>query len=125
MFHDDFQSSCHTLRVEGISPNGKWVDKWNGDWQAGVKSINDSNFFYEIPKYSARADETSLIVSTQKFSVHALVTGSSLLSQHSTYARNCWKNDVTNLYLSMKPVRLPLMNYEVILITIWELVRRK
>ena len=52
------------------SPNGKWLDKWNGYGQAGVKTVSGSNVFYQIPKASTKSSEThsGLVVSKQKFS---------------------------------------------------------
>jgi len=52
------------------SPNGKWLDKWNGYGQAGVKTVSGNNVFYQIPKASTKSSEThsGLVVSKQKFS---------------------------------------------------------
>jgi hypothetical protein len=68
--YDDFESGTYTLPDGGKSPNGKWEDRWNGYGNAGVKSINGNNFFYEIPKTSVQTSEThsSLVVTSQKYS---------------------------------------------------------
>ena len=68
--YDDFQGGTYSLPEGGISPNGKWVDKWNGYGQAGVKTINGNNVFYEIPKTAIEPGTThsSLVQTSQKFS---------------------------------------------------------
>jgi hypothetical protein len=68
--YDDFQGGTYSLPEGGISPNGKWVDKWNGYGQAGVKTINGNNVFYEIPKTAIQPSTThsSLVQTSQKFS---------------------------------------------------------
>lgn len=68
--YDNFQGSTYALKDGMTSPNGKWLDKWNGYGQAGVKTLSGNNIFYQIPKTSTRSSEThsGLVVSKQKFS---------------------------------------------------------
>ena len=68
--YDNFQGSTYTLKDGMTSPNGKWLDKWNGYGQAGVKTLSGNNIFYQIPKSSTKSSEThsGLVVSKQKFS---------------------------------------------------------
>lgn len=68
--YDNFGGSTYALKDGMTSPNGKWLDKWNGYGQAGVKTVTGNNIFYQIPKSSTSSSEThsSLVVSTQKFS---------------------------------------------------------
>jgi hypothetical protein len=68
--YDNFQGSTYALKDGMTSPNGKWLDKWNGYGQAGVKTVSGYNVFYQIPKASTRSSEThsGLVVSKQKFS---------------------------------------------------------
>ena len=68
--YDNFQGSTYALKDGMTSPNGKWLDKWNGYGQAGVKTVSGYNVFYQIPKASTKSSEThsGLVVSKQKFS---------------------------------------------------------
>lgn len=68
--YDNFGGSTYSLKDGMTSPNGKWLDKWNGYGQAGVKTLSGNNIFYQIPKSSTSSSEThsGLVVSTQKFS---------------------------------------------------------
>jgi hypothetical protein len=68
--YDNFQGSTYALKDGMTSPNGKWLDKWNGYGQAGVKTLSGNNIFYQIPKSSTKSSEThsGLVVSKQKFS---------------------------------------------------------
>ena len=68
--YDNFQGSTYSLKDGMTSPNGKWLDKWNGYGQAGVKTLSGTNVFYQIPKASTKSSEThsGLVVSKQKFS---------------------------------------------------------
>ena len=68
--YDNFQGSTYALKDGMTSPNGKWLDKWNGYGQAGVSLSLGSNVFYQIPKASTKSSEThsGLVVSKQKFS---------------------------------------------------------
>jgi hypothetical protein len=68
--YDNFGGSTYALKDGMTSPNGKWLDKWNGYGEAGVKTVSGNNIFYQIPKSSTSSSEThsSLVVSTQKFS---------------------------------------------------------
>ena len=68
--YDNFQGSTYNLKDGMTSPNGKWLDKWSGYGQAGVKTLSGNNVFYQIPKISTRSSEThsGLVVSKQKFS---------------------------------------------------------
>lgn len=68
--YDNFQGSTYALKDGTTSPNGKWLDKWNGYGQAGVKTVSGNNVFYQIPKSSTKSSEThsGLVVSKQKFS---------------------------------------------------------
>ncbi len=68
--YDNFQGSTYALKDGMTSPNGKWLDKWNGYGQAGVKTDSGNNVFYQIPKASTTSSEThsGLVVSKQKFS---------------------------------------------------------
>jgi Bacterial Ig-like domain/Domain of Unknown Function (DUF1080) len=68
--YDNFQGSTYALKDGMTSPNGKWLDKWNGYGQAGVKTLSGNNIFYQIPKASTKSSEThsGLVVSKQKFS---------------------------------------------------------
>ena len=61
----------HTYyQKEVTSPNGKWIAKWNGYGQAGVKTVSGNNIFYEFPKTSMQSGEThsNLVVTSKKFS---------------------------------------------------------
>ena len=68
--YDNFQGSTYALKDGMTSPNGKWLDKWNGYGQAGVKTLSGNNIFYQIPKASTKSSEThsGLVISKQKFS---------------------------------------------------------
>lgn len=68
--YDNFQGSTYALQDGMTSPNGKWLDKWNGYGQAGVKTVSGTNIFYQIPKSSTMSTEThsGLVLSKQKFS---------------------------------------------------------
>ena len=68
--YDDFQSGTYVLPEGSTSPNGKWIAKWNGYGQAGVKTVSGNNIFYEFPKASMLPSEThsNLVVSSKKFS---------------------------------------------------------
>ena len=68
--YDNFQGSTYTLKDGMTSPNGKWLDKWNGYGHAGVKTLSGNNIFYQIPKISTKSSKThsGLVVSKQKFS---------------------------------------------------------
>ena len=68
--YDNFQGSTYALQDGMSSPNGKWLDKWNGYGQAGVKTVSGTNIFYQIPKSSTMSTEThsGLVLSKQKFS---------------------------------------------------------
>ena len=68
--YDNFQGSTYALQDGMTSPNGKWLDKWNGYGQAGVKIVSGTNIFYQIPKSSTMSTEThsGLVLSKQKFS---------------------------------------------------------
>jgi len=55
--YDNFQGSTYALKDGMISPNGKWLDKWNGYGQAGVKTLSGNNIFYQIPKSSTKSSE--------------------------------------------------------------------
>ena len=68
--YDNFQGSTYALKDGMTSPNGKWLDKWNGYGHAGVKTLSGNNIFYQIPKISTKSSKThsGLVVSKQKFS---------------------------------------------------------
>jgi hypothetical protein len=71
--YDDFQGGTYTLSDGQTSPNGKWVDNFNGFGSAGVQddgSGTNNNVFFMYPATSTSPSEThaSSVSSTQKFS---------------------------------------------------------
>ncbi len=69
--YDDFEGGTYVLSDGQKSPNGKWLNKYNGFGQVGVKEeSNGNNVFYEFPQASKQSGEThaSLALSTQKVS---------------------------------------------------------
>jgi len=69
--YDDFESGTYILSDGQKSPNGKWINKYNGFGQVGVKEeSNGNNILYEFPQTSKQKGEThaSLLLSTQKVS---------------------------------------------------------
>ena len=69
--YDDFESGTYILSDGQKSPNGKWLNKYNGFGQVGVKEeSNGNNILYGFPQTSKQKGEThaSLLLSTQKVS---------------------------------------------------------
>ena len=69
--YDDFEGGTYVLSDGQKTPNGKWLNKYNGFGQVGVKEeSNENNVFYEFPQASKQSGEThaSLALSTQKVS---------------------------------------------------------
>jgi fibronectin type 3 domain-containing protein len=69
--YDDFEGGTYILSDGQKSPNGKWINRYNGFGQVGVKEeSNGNNILYEFPQTSKQKGEThaSLLLSTQKVS---------------------------------------------------------
>jgi hypothetical protein len=72
LLYDNFEGGTYTLSDGQTSPNGKWIDNFNGYGSAGVKDdgTGTNNVFFEIPATSTAPSEThaTAVSSTQKFS---------------------------------------------------------
>jgi hypothetical protein len=71
--YDDFEGSgTYTLSDGQTSPNGKWLDKYNGHGSAGVQKdgITTNKVFFMYPKTSTSTSEThaNLVISKQAWS---------------------------------------------------------
>jgi len=71
--YDNFEGGTYVLSANvdtQTSPNGKWVDLYNGLGSAGVEAANSTNnVFFESPQVSTSADQThsTLVYSTQQW----------------------------------------------------------
>jgi len=72
VLYDNFEGGTYTLSDGQTSPNGKWIDNFNGYGSAGVQDdgTGTNNVFFEIPATSTSPSEThaTSVSSTQKFS---------------------------------------------------------
>jgi hypothetical protein len=70
--YDNFEGGTYTLSADQISPNGKWIDIFNGFGSAGVRDdgTGSNKVFFMYPATSTSPDEThaNLVSFTQKFS---------------------------------------------------------
>jgi len=71
LLYDNFERNTYTLSDGQTSPNGKWIDIYNGHGSAGVRDdeTGANNIFFEAPAVSTSPSEThsSLVTSTQKW----------------------------------------------------------
>jgi hypothetical protein len=73
--YDNFEGPSYTITDNQISPNGKWLNKYNGLGASGTVNITSSaatdtnNVFYEEPKTSTSPNEThaALTLTTQTY----------------------------------------------------------
>jgi len=71
--YDDFTGSTYTLRDGGMSPNGLWLNVWNGFGSSGVEYVNGNYVFFEEPRAPRGGNSHSvLVVGTQKFQDHEI-----------------------------------------------------
>jgi F5/8 type C domain/Domain of Unknown Function (DUF1080) len=72
VLYDNFEGSTYTLADGQTSPNGKWIDNFNGFGSAGVQGdgTGTNNVFFMYPGTSTSPIEThaNSVSSTQKFS---------------------------------------------------------
>jgi len=71
ILYDDFSGAAYTLAEGQMSPNGKWLDVYNGRGSAGVKvdQASGQNVFFEQPKTGNQGSERygAKVVSTGTF----------------------------------------------------------
>jgi hypothetical protein len=69
LLYDDFEAGTYQISDGQTSPNGKWLDKYNGYGGQRVKEEGSNNIFYAYPKTSTTSGEThaSLTVSSTKY----------------------------------------------------------
>ncbi len=71
LLYDNFEGGTYTLSDGQTSPNGKWIDIYNGYGSAGVRDdgTGKNNVFFEAPKMSTSPNQTSasLVTSTRKW----------------------------------------------------------
>lgn len=60
--YDNFGCQNYTLSDGETSPNGKWVNWWNGGGNSGIKVVNDNNVFYEKPQTASSENTFSTLV---------------------------------------------------------------
>lgn len=87
--YDDFCCQTYTLIDGQTSPNGKWVNIWNGFGSSGVEQLADGNYvFFEQPK-TAKGTNTysTLVASTQTFSDFEVSMDVKTVKQLKTRAR--------------------------------------
>ena len=69
--YDNFEGGTYTLSDGQTSPNGKWLDNFNGFGSAGVQDdgTGTNNVFFETPAVSTSPSQThaTLVTSTQKW----------------------------------------------------------
>jgi hypothetical protein len=69
--YDNFEGGKYTLSDGKTSPNGKWLDNFNGFGSAGVQDdgTGTNNVFFEAPAVSTSTSQThsTLVTSTQKW----------------------------------------------------------
>jgi hypothetical protein len=69
--YDNFEGSTYMLSDGQTSPNGKWIDKFNGFGSAGVQDdgTGTNKVFFERPATSTSPSQThsTLVTSTQKW----------------------------------------------------------
>jgi hypothetical protein len=69
--YDNFEGGKYTLSDGQTSPNGKWLDNFNGLGSAGVQDdgTGTNNVFFETPGVSTSTSQThsTLVTSTQKW----------------------------------------------------------
>ena len=69
--YDNFEGGKYTLSDGQTSPNGKWLDNFNGFGSAGVQDdgTGTNNVFFETPAVSTSTGQThsTLVTSTQKW----------------------------------------------------------
>jgi hypothetical protein len=69
--YDNFEGGKYTLSGGQTSPNGKWLDNFNGFGSAGVQDdgTGTNNVFFETPAVSTSTSQThsTLVTSTQKW----------------------------------------------------------
>jgi hypothetical protein len=70
LLYDNFEGGTYTLSDGQTSPNGKWLDNFNGFGSAGVRDdgTGTNNIFFQAPAVSTSPSQThaSLVTSTQK-----------------------------------------------------------
>jgi hypothetical protein len=83
--YDNFEGGTYTLADGQISPNGKWVDNFNGFGSAGVKDdgTGSNKVFFMYPRTSTSPGEThaSSVSSTQKASDFELSVDAKTIQQ--------------------------------------------
>jgi hypothetical protein len=98
--YDNFEGPSYTITDNQISPNGKWLNKYNGLGASGTVNITSSTakdtntVFYEEPKTSTSPNEThaALTLTTQTYEdveMHLKVKTNKQLRQNS--APNPWE----------------------------------
>ena len=94
--NDNFEGVKYTLSDGKTSPNGKWLDNFNGFGSAGVQDVGTgtNNVFFEAPAVSTSTSQThsTLVTSTQKWGNLELdIDVKTVQQQRQNSSPNAWE----------------------------------